>query len=184
MVGLDDVLAARTGDHAAFERLAEAAVDRLYRIAYLILRDSHLAEDAVQEALVRAWTGIDRLREPAAFDAWLNRLLARACADQSRGARRFEAVVRVLPDDRVQADDTGAFADRDALERSFRRLSAEHRAVIVFHYYLDLPMDEVADALGVPLGTVKSRLHHARSAMRAGLEADSRASMAASEVAR
>lgn len=169
-----DVLQARAGDEAAFERLAAGVVDRLYRIAVLILRDGHQAEDAVQETLVRAWSGIAKLREPDRFDAWLHRLLVRACADQSRGRRRFEAVVRLLPTDPIATDDVASVAERDAMERGFRRLSAEHRAVIVFHYYLDLPLHEVADVLGVPEGTVKSRLHHARQALRAGLEADAR----------
>jgi RNA polymerase sigma-70 factor (ECF subfamily) len=178
-----DVLAARRGDHAAFERLAERSVDRLYRLACLILRDTHLAEDAVQEALVRAWTGIDRLREPDRFDAWLNRLVAHACSDVSRRTRRYEAVVRAVPSDPVAADGTGTIVDRDELERGFRRLTPDQRTVVVFHYYLDLPMHEVAEVLDVPVGTVKSRLHHARKALRAGLEADARAPVT-TEVAR
>jgi RNA polymerase sigma-70 factor (ECF subfamily) len=180
VVDRSDVLEARAGDEAAFERLAADVVDRLYRIAVLILRDGHQAEDAVQETLVRAWTGIAKLREPERFDAWLHRLLVHACADQSRGRRRFEAVVRVLPADPLAVDDAAGVAERDAMERGFRRLSAEHRAVIVFHYYLDLPLHEIAEALGLPEGTVKSRLHHARQELRAGLEADARGTGATS----
>jgi RNA polymerase sigma factor (sigma-70 family) len=180
VVDRSDVLEARAGDEAAFERLAADVVDRLYRIAVLILRDGYQAEDAVQETLVRAWTGIAKLREPERFDAWLHRLLVHACADQSRGRRRFEAVVRVLPADPLAVDDVAGVAERDAMERGFRRLSAEHRAVIVFHYYLDLPLHEIAEALGLPEGTVKSRLHHARQELRAGLEADARGTGATS----
>jgi RNA polymerase sigma-70 factor (ECF subfamily) len=180
VVDRSDVLDARAGDEAAFERLAAAVVDRLYRIAVLILRDGHQAEDAVQETLVRAWTGIAKLREPERFDAWLHRLLVHACADQSRGRRRFEAVVKALPADPPAVDDVSGVAERDAMERGFRRLSAEHRAVIVFHYYLDLPLHEIAETLGLPEGTVKSRLHHARQALRAGLEADARGAGATS----
>jgi RNA polymerase sigma-70 factor (ECF subfamily) len=173
-----DILDARAGDHAAFERVAGRVVDRMYRIAYLILRDGPQAEDAVQEALFRAWVGIAKLREPERFDAWLHRLLVNACRDQSRGRRRFEAVIKSSPTDAMAFDDVAAVAERDALERGFRRLSAEHRAVIVFHYYLDLPVHEVADVLGLPIGTVKSRLHHARAGLRAGLEAQARTPVA------
>ena len=87
--------------------------------------------------------------------------------------------MRSLPTEPSTIDDVAQVAERDALERGFRRLSAEHRAVIVFHYYLDLPVHEVADVLGLPIGTVKSRLHHARHGLRAGLEADARASTVA-----
>jgi RNA polymerase sigma-70 factor (ECF subfamily) len=176
-VDRSDILDARSGDHAAFERLATRVVDRLSRVAYLLLRDGAQAEDAVQETLFRAWIGMAKLRDPERFDAWIHRLLVHACADQSRGSRRYDAVVRALPTEPFARDDVAGVADRDAMERGFRRLSAEHRAVIVFRYYLDLPVHEVADVLGLPVGTVKSRLHHARAGLRAGLEADARATV-------
>lgn len=177
-MGLVDAEAARGGDRAAFERLAAGAIDRLYAIAHLILRDAHQADDAVQETLVRAWLGIGRLRDPARFDAWLHRLLVHACTDQVRGRRRFEAAVRHVDFEPSTPDRTDHLADRDALERGFRRLSHEHRAVVVFHFYLGLTVPEIADHLGVPAGTVKSRLHHARQALRAGLDADGRQELA------
>jgi RNA polymerase sigma-70 factor (ECF subfamily) len=175
---LVDVEAARGGDRAAFERLAAGAIDGLYAIACLMLRDPSQADDAVQETLVRAWVGIARLREPERFEAWLHRLLVHACTDQVRGRRRFEAAVRRIDLEPSTPDRVDHLADRDALERGLRRLSLEHRAVVVFHFYLGLTVPEIAGQLGVPSGTVKSRLHHARQALRASIEADARHGLA------
>src|SRR5215831_7389973 len=127
----DLVEAARRGDHQAFETLAAAAGDRLYAIAHLILRSSDLAEDAVQEALVRAWQQLPSLRDPERFDAWLHRLVVNACADQGRQLRRWSNQVRSLPFEPSVRDDTGAVADRELLERGFDRLKPEQRAVVV-----------------------------------------------------
>ena len=164
------VRAAADGDRDAFAALAAPRVDRMFGTASLILRDRGRAEDAVQEALVRAWRDLRSLREPQRFDAWLRRLVVNACRDESRRQRRHESNVRLLPDhDRPSADGSGRLADSDALERGMRRLSADHRAVIVHHYYLELSLPEIADALGIPVGTAKSRLHHARLALRAAI---------------
>jgi RNA polymerase sigma-70 factor (ECF subfamily) len=168
------VEAAQHGDHEAFEVLAAAAGDRLYAIARLILRDTDLAEDAVQDALIRAWREVPRLRDPERWNAWLHRLIVSACADEGRRARRWSAEVRMIHDGPVVADDIAALADRDQLERGFRRLKAEHRAAVVLRYYVGLSVPEVADALGVPLGTAKSRIHYATDALRAALDADTR----------
>ena len=131
----DLVEAAAHGDHEAFEVLATSAGDRLYAVARLILRSSDLAEDAVQEALVRAWRQLPSLRDPDRFDGWLHRLLVNACADQGRQLRRLSLQVRPLALEPTIGDDTGSVADRDQLERGFSRLKPDQRAVIVLHYY-------------------------------------------------
>jgi RNA polymerase sigma-70 factor (ECF subfamily) len=166
---------AKAGDEEAFASLARAAGDRLLAIAYRILRDLALAEDAVQQALVTAWRELPSLRDPAAFDAWLQRLLVHACYREARRNRPWLANVRVLPVEPVAPSD-GALdvVARDQLERGFRRLPPEQRAVFVFHHYLGLTVPEVAERLGLPLGTVKSRLHYATNTLRSALEADLR----------
>lgn len=173
------VEAAQRGDHGAFEALAIGAADRLFAIARLILRDTHMAEDAVQEALVHAWRELPRLRDPERFDAWLRRLLVNACADQGRLRRRWSAEIQIVRVEPTADDGIGSMADRDQLERGFRRLKPEQRAVVVLHFYLGLTGPEIADTLGIPEGTAKSRLHYATEALRAALEADARGPVAA-----
>ena len=170
----DLVEAAARGDHEAFEVLATSAGDRLYAVARLILRSSDLAEDAVQEALVRAWRHLPSLRDPDRFDAWLHRLLVNACADQGRQLRRWSNAVRPLPVEPSINDDTGAVADREQLDRGFQRLRPEQRTVVVLHYYSGFSAAEIARLLGIPEGTARSRLHYATEAMRAALQADAR----------
>lgn len=171
---LDLVEAAARGDHEAFEVLATSAGDRLYAVARLVLRDTTLAEDAVQEALVRAWQQLPSLRDPDKFDAWLYRLVVNACADQGRQLKRWSTQVRALPLDASVGDDTGTVADREQLERGFSRLKPEQRAVVVLHYYSGFSATEMARILGIPEGTARSRLHYATEAMRAALQADAR----------
>jgi RNA polymerase sigma-70 factor (ECF subfamily) len=170
----DLVEAAARGDHEAFEVLATSAGDRLYSVARLILRTSDLAEDAVQEALVRAWRQLPSLRDPDKFDAWLHRLVVNACADQGRQMRRWSQQVRPLVVEPSIRDDTGTIADREQLERGFQRLKPEQRAVIVLHFYSGFSAAEIAGILGIPEGTARSRLHYSTEAMRAALEADAR----------
>lgn len=170
----DLVEAARRGDHEAFEVLATAAGGRLYATARLILRSSDLAEDAVQEALVRAWRQLPSLRDPDRFDAWLYRLLVNACADQGRQSRRWSQRVEALPVDTAIADETGSVADREQLERGFDRLKPTHRAMVVLHYYDGFSAAEIARILEIPEGTARSRLHYAIGARRAALDADAR----------
>lgn len=170
----DVVEAARGGDLEAFEALAIAAGDRLFNVAYLILRDRQRAEDAVQEALVHAWRELPRLRDPDKFDAWLRRLLVNACADEGRHQRRWTSEVRIIRSEPTTDDVANALADRDQLERGFRRLKPEQRTIVVLHFYLGLPVPEIAETLGIPDGTVKSRLHYATATLRAALDADAR----------
>ena len=171
----DLVTRAQHGDEEAFASLAVAVGDRLHAVAHRILRDIELAEDATQQALLAIWRDLPQLRDPARFDAWSYRLLVRACYAEGRRTRQWAPNLRLLPvDEPAGPDDTSSVVDRDQLERGFRRLSIEHRAVVVLHHYLDLPVQEVADVLGVPIGTVRSRLLHAMRGLRAALEADAR----------
>ena len=165
---------ARSGDREAFDLLAASVVDRLYAIARLVLRDSDRAEDAVQEALVRCWRDLPALRDATKFDAWLRRLLMRAITDEFRTDRRQRAAITILRLEPSVPDEAGALAVREQLDRGFRRLTIDHRAVIVLRLYLGLSLDETASTLGIPVGTAKSRLHYATEAMRVALEADAR----------
>lgn len=168
---------AKRGDEEAFDALARMVGDRCMAIAVRILRDAHLAEDAVQAALVVAWREIRTLRDPDRFEPWLHRILTHECYAEARRRTRWSANIRVLPvEETREAAGILTVNDRDQLERAFRRLTLEQRAVIVFHHYVGLPLVEVAERLGIPLGTAKSRLHHATSALRASLEADARTS--------
>jgi RNA polymerase sigma-70 factor (ECF subfamily) len=144
-------------------------------IAHRILRDAHLAEDAVQAALVVAWRELRTLRDPDRFEPWLHRILVNECYAEARRQTRWSAAIRLLPiDGSAEAPGILTVNDRDQLERAFRRLTLEQRAVLVFHHYLDLPLPDVAIRLGIPLGTAKTRLYHATRALRASLEADAR----------
>ena len=161
---------AQRGDHEAFDDLATAAYHRLYAIARRILRDGYAAEDAVQDALVRAWRDLRGLRDRDRFDAWLHRLLVRACADHVRRTRRRRLEVTIDTIDRPDPqDDVGRIVDRDEIERAFLQLSVEHRAVLVLTHYAGLPAPEIATILGIPVGTVYSRIHHGTRAMRTSL---------------
>lgn len=165
---------ARSGDRDAFDRVMLHEVDRLYAVARLNLRDADLAEDAVQEALVRCWRDLPTLRDVARFPGWLRRLLLNAIHDEFRRAGRQRAVITVL-----RLEPTGDIADeianREQLARGFGRLSVDHRSVLVLRLYLGLSIDETAATLGIPVGTAKSRLHYATDAMREAIEADARA---------
>ena len=171
----DLVIRAQHGDRSAFALLASGIADRYLAVARKILRDHDLAEDATQQALLGIWQDLPQLRDPARFEAWSYRLLVRACYAEGRRERRWAPNLRLLPVDEPVVDDSlGSVVDRDQLESGFRRLSLDHRAVVVFHHYLDLPLDRVAEILGIPVGTAHSRLHHAMRGLRAALDADAR----------
>jgi RNA polymerase sigma factor (sigma-70 family) len=166
---------AKGGDGEAFDALARQVGDRCIAIAHRILRDGDLAEDAVQAALIVAWRELRTLRDPDRFEPWLHRILTNECYAEARRRSRRSADIRVLHvDSGPEAPAILSVNDRDQLERAFRRLTLEQRAVLVFHHYLDLTVVEVAERLGIPLGTAKSRLYHATNALRASLEADAR----------
>ena len=137
---------AREGDERAFAELVDLDGDRCYAIAYRILRDVERAQDAVQQAFLLAWRELPRLRDPERFEVWLHRLVVNACYEEYRRYRRWSANVRTL--------------------------SPEHRAVVVLHHHAGLPLTSIAEVAGVPLGTVKSRLHYATRTLRGALAAD------------
>jgi RNA polymerase sigma factor (sigma-70 family) len=171
----DLVVRAQHGDTGAYALLATETADRFLAVSRRILRDVDLAEDATQQALLAIWQDLPQLRDPARFEAWSYRLLVRACYGEGRKERRWAPNLRLMPaDESIGNEDLSSVVDRDQLERGFRRLSLDHRTVVVLHHYLDLPLDRVAEILGIPVGTAHSRLHHAMRALRSALEADAR----------
>jgi RNA polymerase sigma-70 factor, ECF subfamily len=170
----DLVMAAQRGDEEAFATLVVAHGGRLQAVAHRILRDFDLAEDATQQALLRIWKSLPKLRDPARFEAWSYQLLVRSCHAEARRTRHWEPGLRLLEIDEPTDDPSVGIASRDQLERAFRDLSVDHRAVVVLHHYLDLPLIEVAEVLGIPVGTVSSRLHYAMKGLHAALDAHSR----------
>ena len=172
---------AQRGDAEAFDSMARLVGDRCLAIAVRILRDIDLAEDAVQAALLTAWTDLRTLRDPSRFEPWLHRILTNECYAEARRRRRWSEGLRILPVAGTSPDEYLTVDDRDLLERAFRRLTVQQRAVLVYHHYLGLTLPEVAERTGLPVGTAKSRLHYATQALRASLEADARAAMPSQE---
>ena len=169
----DLVERARNGDREAFGALVGLISDRSYALAARILRDSDLAEDAMQGALISVWRQLPALRDPDRFEAWVHRVVVHACYAEARRRRTWSANVRVLPvDGPAGPDGLLSILDRDELERIFRRLPVEQRAVFVLHHHIGLPLTEIAETLGIPAGTARSRLHYATRALRAAVLAD------------
>jgi RNA polymerase sigma-70 factor (ECF subfamily) len=165
---------AQRGDREAFTSLAFELSDRLFAVAHRILRDFDSAGDALQVTLLRIWRDLPSLRDPDLIEGWAYRVLVRACHDHLRKQRRRAPALHLLEADRTLEDPAAAIADREQLERAFRTLSGEQRAAIVLQYYRDLSLKEIADVLDVPIGTVRSRLHYAKRALRAAIDADAR----------
>jgi len=179
----DLIEGAQRGDRDAFVRLIQGRIDRLLAIAYRILRDVDRAEDALQEALVLAWRDMRGLRDPDRIDAWLHRLVVRVCIGEAKRQRRYTAnLLASTPLDSTRRatapDDVAMVADRDELARGFSRLTPEQRAILVLRHFLGYSPSEIADTLGIPSGTARSRLFNAHRAMRAALEADARHAVA------
>src|SRR3954467_4173097 len=172
-----DVLEAMRGDHDAFAVLITAATARLYALACLILRDSDRAEDATQEAFVRAWREIPRLRDANKFDAWLRRLVVNSCYDEARRVTRRAEVSLISLGERSVGDTSAASAESDRIEQAFRVLPLDQRTVLVLQHYESLSHTEIAETLGIPVGTVKSRVRYGVAAMRAALDADDRSAV-------
>jgi len=161
------------GDQEAFAGLATQHVDRCYALAYRILRDHYRAQDATQQALLGAWRDLPTIREPARFEAWLYRLVVNACYADSRSTRRWQAraeVVRIHPLTLTEPDPASSVADRADLEAAFRSLTPEQRAVVVLHHHLGYPLTKIAETLGIPEGTARSRLHYAVRQLRTALD--------------
>lgn len=165
----DVVQRAQAGDDQAFEHLIRASYDRLFATAHHILRDRDAADDAVQDAIVRCWRDIRGLRDPDRFEAWLYRLLVNACRDHARRARRHPKAALLDAVVLTAGDDYAALVEHDALEQAFLALSADHRVVLVLAHYVGYSAPEIANCLGIPPGTVYSRLHYAVRAMRSAL---------------
>jgi RNA polymerase sigma-70 factor (ECF subfamily) len=166
----ESVERARRGDHDAFALLVRGSIAQLEAVSRLILRDRELARDAVQDAYIRAWTDLPGLRDPDRFDAWLHRLVVNACLDAVRRRRRRPIEVELTPINPPSVGDlSGLIADRDQLERGFRQLSTDQRAVLVLHYYLGMSVPALADVLDIPLGTAQSRLSRALAALRVAI---------------
>jgi RNA polymerase sigma-70 factor (ECF subfamily) len=171
---IDLVVRAQDGDEIAFSRLADGVYGRLQQLSHRILRDPELARDAAQQAALSMWRNLPQLRDPARFEAWAYRLCVNECHRVSRQRRRsLPGIDLETAPTPVAPDEYGRIFDHDQLERGFRRLSFEHRVVLVLHHYLGMPADEVARVLEIPPGTVKSRMHRALQQMRRALEADS-----------
>jgi RNA polymerase sigma-70 factor (ECF subfamily) len=166
------------GDQDAFGVLAELSLDRLVGTAGLVLRDADAAQDAAQDALIRAWRDLPTLRDPDRFGSWLYRLLLNSCTDHRRRQQRHAHQALAPQHGGASADAAHAMADRDAITAALDRLSDEHRAVVVLRYYVGLNQPEIATAIGQPLGTVKSRLNRALKYLRADLAAAERGAMA------
>ena len=182
----DDALVrrARTGDAAAFAVLVDTRIDRCYRLAWSILSNDADAADATQDALLAAWRQLPRLRDAAAFDGWLNRIVANAAlmARRHRLRLREVSVAPIHPGDmphepepppdlraRTAFDDV---VDNDAIGRGFDRLRPQDRMILVLHHVEERPVAEIARSLGIPVGTVKSRLHAARARSEKAMEAE------------
>jgi RNA polymerase sigma factor (sigma-70 family) len=167
---------ARHGDRAAFEALLRRRLDDLFRISWAILGDERDARDATQDACLMAWRRLPTLRDPASFDAWLTRIAVNGCRMRLRSrARVREIQVPELEAAAPIADDPAAtLADADAIARAFDRLDPDARAILVLHHLRDLPVASIATVLGVPVGTIKSRLHTARAALARAIEREQR----------
>ena len=172
----DLVVRAQEGDEIAFARLADDVYGGLQQLTYRILRDPELARDAAQQTALSMWRNLPQLRDPSRFEAWSYRLCVNACYKEARRRKR------AIPVDSsgwhrepTASDEYQRVIDHDQLERGFRRLSMHHRVVLVLHHYMGMPVDQVASTLGIPLGTVKSRLARALEKMRRALTADAAA---------
>lgn len=167
---------AQRGDREAYERLARASADRLYAVAYQITRDADAADEAVQQALVLMWRDLPSLRDPARFEGWTYRLVTRACFQELRQGRRRHVATLTIDDESAPGprDLAHAVAVRDQVERGLATLKPDHRAVVVLRHFVGLPIEEIGETLGIPIGTVASRLHHATRLLRAAIDAGER----------
>lgn len=168
------MIRAQGGDRAAFTQLAADVGNRFFPVAHRILRDADSAEDAAQQALIAVWRELPRLRDPERFEPWAYRILVRACYREARKAPRRAAEAEYLDISDGQRDVALSVADRDQLERGFRRLTPEQRTAVVLQHYLGYSLAQIAELLDLPVGTVGSRLHAAKRSLRAALEADAR----------
>ena len=157
----------------AFLRLADEHLDAAYRLARAILHDATDAQDATHDAFERAWRSWSTLRDPSRFEPWFDRILVNTCRDRLRSVHRrttdISEEVAI-----TSGDQFGQAHDRDLLANAIADLSPDHRVVVALRYYRALPVDEIAARLGVPRGTVQSRLHYALKRLQAAIDAADR----------
>jgi RNA polymerase sigma-70 factor (ECF subfamily) len=175
---LDVVVLASARDDNVFEALALRNGPRLDRLARQFLRDPELAADAVQDALIQAWRDLPGLRDPAAIDRWLHQILVRTCIDASRHRRRALAVNDRATGTLSTSDCVAQLVDRDEMEGALRRLQPRERAILTLRFYADMTLEEAAAAIGIPIGTAKSRLSRALVALRVAFDAEARSDRA------
>ena len=166
---------AQHGDQRAFDTLATGLVTRFHAVAYRVLGDADLAQDATQQALISIWRDLPRLRDHDRFEGWAYRVLVRACYKEAGKRRRWRLRTSsvTIPEPAI-ADPSAAVVERDRLWRGFARLSVEQRAVVVLHHFVGQTQGQVAETLDIPVETVRSRLRHAMRGLRAAIEADER----------
>lgn len=158
-----------TDRRVAFAQLVDRNLDRAYRIAGVILGNSQDAEDATHDAIVQAWRSFAGLKDANRFEAWFQRILVNICRDRLRKRRRSPVTELVMASSHAMPDRFGEVDERLALDRAFAGLSPEQAITVVLRYHADLTLENVADRMGVPVGTVKSRLHAALAAMQLAL---------------
>jgi len=171
----DLVARAQRGDESAFTERVESIGDRMYAVGHHILRDPGRADDAAQQAMIEIWRKLPTLRDPDRFLGWAYRIVVRATSAEAANRRRWFIRVNlasVAP--ATTSDHAGEVVDRDEIDRALDRLPIDHRAVVVLKFYAGLSNAEISDAVGIPEGTVRSRLYHATTALRAALDADRR----------
>lgn len=161
----DLVERARAGDPAAFDVLVNRSLDPFLRLATAIVIDRDLAKDVVQDTLVLVWRHLPELRDAGAFDAWAKRIVINTARNALRRSGRVRDISMAAPSDPMDGT-----ADRVTMVEALRGLDVEHRAVVALYYLEDQSVDSIARLIGIPAGTVKSRLHAGRARLRAALE--------------
>jgi RNA polymerase sigma-70 factor (ECF subfamily) len=168
-LGVTEPAAAPNARQLAFGRLVDGALERSYRIASVILGNSIDAEDATHDAVVLAWRSFGALREHERFEAWFQRILVNVCRDRLRKRRRQPVTELDAVGGRAARDMLAGVDDRLVLDRAFVRLSADQAITVALRFHADLTVDDIAARMGVPAGTVKSRLHAALAALERAL---------------
>jgi RNA polymerase sigma-70 factor (ECF subfamily) len=157
---------------AAFLHLADEHLDAAYRLARAILRDPIEAQDATHDAFVQAWRRWSTLRDAARFEPWFDRILVNICRDRLRRTSRWQTTDISSEVALATGDPLAQAHDRDVLETALAALSPDHQVVVALRYFRDLPVDAIASRLGIPSGTVQSRLHYALKRLHAVLDAE------------
>lgn len=167
------VIRCQDGESDAFSELVDLWHERLWRHARRLSSDPELANDAMQDAWMAIVRGIGRLDDPAFFRPWAYRIVTHKCTDQIRRVSRRREVVEEMtrqPTETVGANSDDDFDEMGTLRSAMATLPSDRRALLGLHYLEELGLNEIAAILGIPVGTVKSRLFHARRALKDALE--------------